>query len=80
MGIPVRQMTVHEAPSNPSAWENGNLPGVPTIGWFVRRSALWVGIVAIAVMLACGLYAVVSKAGTSHPRASANTTAPSIKT
>jgi hypothetical protein len=78
MGIPIQQMTVHEAPA--SAWENGRIPGVPTVGWFVRRSALWIGIVAIAVILACGLYAVVSNAGTSHSRASAKILATPIKT
>jgi len=54
--------------------------GTPTVGWFVRQSALWVGIVAIAVVLACGLYAMASTSGPSHARASAKVMAPPIKT
>ena len=76
----VRQMTVHEVPSGQSAWEDGRVVGTPTVGWFVRQSALWVGIVAIAVVLACGLYAMASTSGPSHARASAKVMAPPIKT
>jgi hypothetical protein len=75
----VRQMTVHEVPSGQSVWDDRRVARAPTVGWFVRQSALWVGIVAIAVVLACGLYAIASTSGTSHARASAKVTAPPIK-
>ena len=34
-----------------------------TVGWILKRSALWAAIMALAVFSACLLYAAASKAG-----------------
>ena len=57
-GVPA----VHEAGWEDNQKSNGS-NGTPTIGWFVRRSALWAGIVALAVASACALYALAGGAG-----------------
>jgi hypothetical protein len=43
-----------------AAWVDQSRLAVPTIGWFVRRSALWAGIVIAAVALACAFYSIAS--------------------
>jgi hypothetical protein len=62
-------MTDLAPPSEVAALENESARGVRTVGWFVRRSALWLGVVAAGVILACLVYAaasdVESPAGTS---------------
>jgi hypothetical protein len=64
----MQQMEVRGTPSadQPVAWDDVRKIGVPTVGWFVRQSALWAGIVAIAVTLACALYSVAGDAGAGH--------------
>ena len=54
-------MTTHGAPASDDAWSQGQ-GATPTLGWFLRRSVLWAAIVVAAVAMACGLYAVASKA------------------
>ncbi|HET6390639.1 hypothetical protein [Hyphomicrobium sp.] len=40
----------------------------PTVGWFVRRSALWISILTVAVVFACTLYALASQVGADDTR------------
>jgi hypothetical protein len=53
-------MTDLAPPSEGAALENESAHGVRTLGWFVRRSALWLGVVAAGVILACLVYAAAS--------------------
>ena len=46
-----------------AAWDNARAAGTPTVGWFVRRSALWMGIMILALVLACTLYGLASQVG-----------------
>jgi hypothetical protein len=71
-------MTSHGAQGAQSAaWDGAHAPRTPTVGWFVRRSALWMGIMIVAVVLACTLYAVASQVGADDikgaPKAVAHT-------
>jgi hypothetical protein len=56
-------MTDLAPPSEIAVSENESAHGVRTLGWFVRRSALWLGVVAAGVILACLVYAAASDAG-----------------
>lgn len=64
-------MTDLAPPSEVAALENESIRGVRTVGWFIRRSALWLGVVAAGVILACLVYAAASgvegSAGVSKP-------------
>jgi hypothetical protein len=63
-------MTTHGAsPAQTAAWNKERSVGPPTVGWFVRRSALWASIVIIAVVSACALYAIASGVGTDNVHA-----------
>lgn len=63
-------MTTQGATSAQSAaWNDEHKPAAPTVGWFVRRSALWAGIVVVAVISACALYAIASDVGAGDVRA-----------
>jgi hypothetical protein len=53
-------MTDLAPPSEVAALENESVRGVRTVGWFIRRSALWLGVVAAGVILACLVYAAAS--------------------
>jgi hypothetical protein len=44
-------------------WNGVQTPDTPTVGWFVRRSAQWMGIMILALVLACSLYALASQVG-----------------
>jgi hypothetical protein len=46
-----------------TAWNDTPAPETPTVGWFVRRSAQWMGIMILALVLACSLYALASQVG-----------------
>jgi hypothetical protein len=62
-------MTSHGAQGAQSAaWDGARAPETPTVGWFVRRSALWMGIMIVAVVLACTLYALASQVGAEDGR------------
>ncbi len=55
-------MTSHGAQeAEGAAWNEARADEVPTVGWFVRRSALWMGIMVVALVMACTLYAVASQ-------------------
>jgi hypothetical protein len=51
-----------------AAWDNAHASGTLTVGWFVRRSALWMGIMVVALVLACSLYAMASQVGADGAR------------
>ncbi|MBS0250337.1 MAG: hypothetical protein JSR78_04660 [Proteobacteria bacterium] len=51
-----------------AAWEDARASGTLTVGWFVRRSALWMGIMVAALVLACTLYGVASQVGADGAR------------
>ena len=62
-------MTTYGASSaQGAAWNGKDSSGTPTIGWFVRRSALWAAIVLAGVVSACALYSIVNDAGASGVR------------
>jgi hypothetical protein len=74
----VQQMDIHGgAPSQSAAWGDEPRVSVPTIGWFLRRSALWMCIVAVAVVLACALYAAAADTAPSQTPAVAKISSPS---
>jgi hypothetical protein len=64
-----QQMTSYGAPAQSAAWDNQDRSEAPTIGWFVRRSALWAAIVLAGVISACALYAVATDSGADAMRA-----------
>jgi hypothetical protein len=71
-------MDIHGGtPSQSAAWGDEPRVSVPTIGWFLRRSALWMCIVAVAVVLACALYAAAADTTPSPTPAVAKITSPS---
>ena len=73
-------MTTHGAsPAQTAAWNNQRRVGAPTVGWFVRRSALWAGIVIVAVVAACALYAIASGVGTDAVHAAPKAVAHPLK-
>lgn len=73
-------MTSHGAQGVQSAaWDDARASGTPTVGWFVRRSALWVGIMIVALVLACTLYAVVSQVGADNVRGVPKAPSPEFK-
>ena len=51
-----------------AAFDGVRASSIPTVGWFVRRSALWVGILTAAVVFACTLYALASQVGADDIR------------
>ena len=51
-----------------AAFDSVRASQTPTVGWFVRRSALWMGIIIVAVVLACTLYALASQVGADDIR------------
>jgi hypothetical protein len=51
-----------------AAWDEAHSSGTPTVGWFVRRSALWMGIMIVSVVMACTLYALASQVGAGDAR------------
>lgn len=51
-----------------AAFDGVRASPIPTVGWFVRRSALWISILTAAVVFACSLYALASQAGTDDVR------------
>ena len=56
-------MTTYGASSAQSAaWDSKDKSGAPTVGWFLRRSALWAAIVVAGIISACALYAIVANA------------------
>lgn len=62
-------MTSHGAQGGQSAaWGDARASKTPTVGWFVRRSALWVSIMALALVLACTLYGFASQVGANDVR------------
>ncbi|MFT3731155.1 MAG: hypothetical protein QM780_06980 [Hyphomicrobium sp.] len=62
-------MTSHGAQGAESpGWDDARASRIPTVGWFVRRSALWMVIMAIALILACTLYGVASQGGANDAR------------
>lgn len=73
-------MTSHGAQGAQSAaWDSTPVSAIPTVGWFVRRSALWVGIMVAALVLACTLYAVASQVGPDGAHAVPKAPSPEIK-
>jgi hypothetical protein len=64
-----QQMTSYGASAQSAAWDGQDKSGAPTIGWFVRRSALWAAIVMAGVISACALYAIVTDSGAGGIRA-----------
>jgi hypothetical protein len=61
-------MTTYGASAQRAAWDS-NRSETPTIGWFLRRSALWAAIVVAGVISACALYAIVTSSGAEGVRA-----------
>ena len=60
-------MTIHGAHGAQEAvWDEKRPAPTLTVGWFVRRSALWLGIMIVALILACSLYAFASQGGEGH--------------
>jgi hypothetical protein len=51
-----------------AAFDSVRASQTPTVGWFVRRSALWMGTIIVAVVLACALYALASQVGANDIR------------
>ncbi len=62
-----------------AAWDDARASGTPTVGWFVRRSALWMGIMIVAVVMACTLYAFASQVGADDVRGAPKVPSPQIK-
>ena len=62
-----------------AAWNGARAPGTPTVGWFVRRSALWMGIMVVALVLACTLYAFASQVGANGARGVPRAPSPEFK-
>ncbi|AGK57641.1 hypothetical protein HYPDE_29833 [Hyphomicrobium denitrificans 1NES1] len=70
-------MTTYGASSAQSAaWDSKDTSGAPTIGWFLRRSALWAAIVVAGIISACALYAIVTNAEATGRKTTPATTAP----
>lgn len=64
-------MTNHGAQrAQGAAWDSARASETPTVGWFVRRSAQWMGIVILALVLACSLYALASQVGANDSHVS----------
>ncbi|MBA2124660.1 hypothetical protein DLM45_00245 [Hyphomicrobium methylovorum] len=76
-------MTVSGASSaESSTWEDSvqSVQSVtPTVGWFLRRSALWAAIVVAAVVSACALYAFANDVGASNTHMGPAQTSQSFK-
>lgn len=65
-------MTIYGATSaQRAAWDGKDRSGAPTIGWFLRRSALWAAMVGVGIVLACALYAVVTNAEVANSKTNA---------
>ena len=63
-----------------AAFDSVRASQTPTVGWFVRRSALWMGIIIVAIVLACTLYALASQVGADDIRdAPRDTAGPTLK-
>ncbi|CAA2140830.1 hypothetical protein [Hyphomicrobium sp. ghe19] len=63
-----------------AAFDGVRASQTPTVGWFVRRSALWMGIIIVAIVLACTLYALASQVGADDIReAPTGTAGPTLK-
>ncbi len=62
-----------------AAWDKARASGTPTVGWFVRRSALWMGIMVVALVLACTLYAFASQVGANDARTAPKAHSPEFK-
>lgn len=73
-------MTTYGASSAQSAaWDGKTKSGAPTVGWFLRRSALWAAIVVAGIISACALYAIVANAEATtsgNPPAATTQTSP----
>gem|GEM_PF-5192182 len=68
-------MTTYGASSAQSAaWDSKTKSGAPTVGWFLRRSALWAAIVVAGIISACALYAIVANAESTSSKPPANAT------
>lgn len=64
-------MTTYGASSAQSAaWDSKDKSGAPTVGWFLRRSALWAAIVVAGIISACALYAIVTNAEATSAKSS----------
>jgi hypothetical protein len=73
-------MTSHGAQGvEGEAWDGARAPGTPTVGWFVRRSALWMGIMILALVMACTLYGLASQVGADDGRGIPKGPSPEIK-
>lgn len=73
-------MTISGATSTESsAWDSDVQSVAPTIGWFLRRSALWAAIVLAAVVFACALYALATDVGASGVRGQPSAMAEPLK-
>jgi len=73
-------MTTHGAPpAQSAAWDDERAADTPTVGWFVRRSALWAAIVLAAVISACALYSIASDVGASDVKIPARAQAAPLK-
>ena len=62
-----------------AAWDTLVRPDAPTVGWFVRRSALWMGIMIVAIVLAVPLYALASQVGANDVRGLPKAPTPEFK-
>lgn len=68
-------MTTYGASSAQSAaWDSKDKSGAPTVGWFLRRSALWAAIVVAGIISACALYAIVTNAEATSAKTTPKTT------
>ncbi|MET0408068.1 MAG: hypothetical protein ABW006_06830 [Hyphomicrobium sp.] len=73
-------MTSHGAQGAQSAaWDDAGASSPPTVGWFVRRSALWMGIIVVALVFACSLYALASQVGANDVRGIPKAPSPEFK-
>lgn len=59
-----------------AAWDEKTKSGAPTVGWFLKRSALWAAIVIAGIISACALYAIVTDAEATNAKASTKITTP----
>ena len=62
-----------------AVWNESKVPGTPTVGWFVKRSALWMGIMIVALVLACTLYGLASQVGAKDTRGVPKAPSPTLK-
>lgn len=62
-----------------AAFDGVRASQTPTVGWFVRRSALWMGIIIVAVALACTLYALASQVGVDDILEAPQAAGPTLK-